>query len=144
PDPDPVSDSHPQTTCPQPHRPGIDRCRQPRQHHTGAPVSLRTTLTRTVATAAASAALVVGAAGVASAASMSHDVDGNTVSATFSIGIGDISMPVDGCVAVVAERSQQQGVFNRIKDMVDLDTIGDTFRGETTTVLRAENNSPVA
>ena len=107
-------------------------------------MSLRKTLTRTVATAAASAALVVGAAGVASAASMSHDVDGNTVSATFSIGIGDISMPVDGCVAVVAERSQQQGVFNRIKDMVDLDTIGDTFRGETTTVLRAENNSPVA
>lgn len=107
-------------------------------------MTLRKTLSRTVATAAASAALVVGAAGVASAASMNHAVDGNTVSATFSIGIGDIAMPVDGCVAVVAERSQADGVFNRIRDMVNLENIADTFRGETTTVLRAENGSPVA
>lgn len=107
-------------------------------------MTLRKTLTRTVATAAASAALVVGAAGVASAASMDHNVDGNTVSATFSIGLGDLEMPVDGCVAVVAERSQADGVFNRIRDMVNFENIGDTLRGENTTILRAENGSPVA
>ncbi|AWH92917.1 hypothetical protein [Dietzia lutea] len=100
--------------------------------------------TRAAATVAASAALIVGAAGVASAATVSHNVEGNTVSTTFKIGLTDLTVPVDGCVAVVAERGEADGVIDRIKNLVDLDNIGETLRGENTTVLRAANGSPVA
>jgi len=97
--------------------------------------------TRVAATVAASAALTVGAAGVASAATVKHNVDGNTVSTTFSAGF---TSPVDGCVAVVAERAQADGVFDRIKNLTNLNNIGDTLRGENTTLLLTENGSPVA
>lgn len=97
--------------------------------------------TRVAATVAASAALTVGAAGVASAATVSHNVEGNTVSATFRAGL---ATPGDGCVAVVAERAEADGVFDRIRNLVDLDNIADTFRGENTTILRTDNGSPVA
>lgn len=100
--------------------------------------------TRVAATVSASAALVVGAAGIASAATVSHNVEGNTVSTTFKIGITDLAVPVDGCVAVVAEGGQAEGVIDRIKELADLDNIGEALRGENTTILRAENGSPVA
>ena len=106
-------------------------------------MSLSRTCTRVATVAAASLALALGSAGVASAASVSHDIDGNTVSATFTVGITDLPAPVDGCVAVVSERGQAQGIADRIKN-INLDNIVGTLRGEGSTVLRTENGSPVA
>lgn len=104
-------------------------------------MSLTRSFTRASVVAVASAALMVGAAGAASAASVKHEVDGNTVSATFSAGF---TSPVDGCVAVVAERGEADSIRDRIANMVDLDNIGETFRGERTTILRTANGSAVA
>ncbi|MFN3600180.1 MAG: hypothetical protein ACK4UY_02175 [Dietzia sp.] len=100
-------------------------------------------LTRIAAATAAAAALTVGAAGIASAATVSPNVDGNAVSATFKVGLGDLTMPVDGCVAIVAERDRAQNIADRIKN-IDLDNIAGALSGERTTVLRTENGSPVA
>ncbi|WP_295652661.1 hypothetical protein [uncultured Dietzia sp.] len=107
-------------------------------------MSLTRTATRVVATLAASAALTVGAASAASAATVSNTVDGNSVSVTFKVGLTDLTTPVDGCVAVVAERGQADGVIDHIKNLVDLDNISDVLSGERTTVLRTDTGSPVA
>ncbi|MGX1859109.1 hypothetical protein ACWIFB_16990 [Dietzia sp. NPDC055340] len=107
-------------------------------------MTLTRTATRVAAALAASAALTVGAAGAASAATVSNTLDGNSVSVTFKVGLTDLATPVDGCVAVVAERGQADGVIDRIKNLVDLENISDVLSGERTTVLRADNGSPVA
>ncbi|WP_061229389.1 hypothetical protein [Dietzia cinnamea] len=96
--------------------------------------------TRIAAVAAASAALTVGAAGVASAATSSYNVDGNTVSATFKAGI---TAPIGGCVAVVAERDAADNIAGMIKN-INLDNIVGTLSGERTTILRTDSGSPVA
>lgn len=103
-------------------------------------MTLSRTLTRTAAATAAAAALTVGAAGVASAATASHNVEGNAVSATFNAGL---TTPVDGCVAVVAERDNAENIADRIKN-INLDNIVGTLSGERTTVLRTEDGSAVA
>ena len=97
--------------------------------------------TRVAAIAAASAALTVGAAGVASAASVNYNVDGNTVSATFKSGL---TTPIDGCVAVVAERDAASGIGDRIKNLANLSNIGEALSGERTTVLRTDSGNSVA
>lgn len=96
--------------------------------------------TRAAATITASAALTVGAAGVASAAAVSYNVDGNTVSVTFKAGL---TAPGDGCVAVIAERDDAEGVFDMIKN-ISWDNVTGTLSGERTTVLRTDSGSPVA
>ena len=95
---------------------------------------------RVAATVAASAALTVGAAGVASAATVQYNVDGATVSATFKAGI---SAPIGGCVAVVAERDDADGIADMIKN-IDLNNIVGTLSGERTTILRTDGGSPLA
>lgn len=102
------------------------------------------TFTRIAAVVAAGAALTVGAAGTASAATTSHLVEDHTVSATFKIGVFDLSAPVDGCVAVVAERAEANGIADRIKNIVNLGNITSTLAGENTTILRTATGSPVA
>ena len=97
--------------------------------------------TRVAATVAASAALTVGAAGIASAATASHNVQDNTVSVTFKAGITN---PIGGCVAVVAERDDAGTVFERIKNLGNVNNIGDALKGERTTMLKTEGGSPVA
>ncbi|MGX1768592.1 hypothetical protein ACWIE7_09810 [Dietzia sp. NPDC055343] len=96
--------------------------------------------TRIAATVAAAAALTVGAAGVASAATSSYNVEGNTVSATFKAGI---TSPVGGCVAVVAERDDAQNIADMISN-INLNNIVGTLSGERTTILRTDTGSPVA
>lgn len=96
--------------------------------------------TRIAATIAASAALTVGAAGVASAATVNYNIDGNAVSATFKAGV---TAPIGGCVAVVAERDAADDIADMIKN-IKLDNIVATLSGERTTILRTDNGSPVA
>ncbi|MCT2031576.1 hypothetical protein HMPREF3086_11030 [Dietzia sp. HMSC21D01] len=96
--------------------------------------------TRVAATIAASAALTVGAAGIASAATASHNVDGNTVSATFKAGVTE---PIGGCVAVIAERDAADDIAGMIKN-INLNNIVGTLSGERTTILRTDSGSPVA
>ena len=95
---------------------------------------------RVAATLAASAALTVGAAGVASAATVDYNVDDTTVSATFKAGL---TAPIGGCVAVIAERDAADGIVDMITN-IKLDNIVGTLSGERTTILRTDSGSPVA
>lgn len=96
--------------------------------------------TRIAATVAAAAALTVGASGVASAATSSYNVEGNTVSATFKAGI---TSPTGGCVAVVAERDDAQNIADMISN-INLNNIVGALSGERTTILRTDTGNPVA
>ena len=64
----------------------------------------------------------------------------SAVSATFKAGL---TAPVDGCVAVIAERDDAQGIADMIKN-ISLDNIVGTLSGERTTVLRTDSGNPVA